>query len=150
MPEAQGAPGRFVGEHGVNDGENGGVKDEETHESRAGAGQSPAGKGGDARPHGQEQNERLTPDRPARTVKEEEALPIEAPSVNMRRSALGALEPNQIGPRGVEQTGWVGEEGGEQEHHDGQPDQARGDEVRGAKKILLQSGCRRGARERIR
>jgi hypothetical protein len=82
-------------------------------------------------------------------VKKEEALPIEAPSVNVRRSALGALEPDQIGPRGVERAGRVGEKGGEQEHPDRQPDQARGDESPGAEKILRAEGAWRGARKEL-
>ena len=81
--------------------------------------------------------------------KKRQAFPIKAPSVNVGRGALGAPEPNQIGPRGVERSVGIGEEGGEKDHGHEHPDHARGHEVRGAKKILLRRRRRAGKRNQF-
>ncbi|OQA00819.1 MAG: hypothetical protein BWY71_00618 [Planctomycetes bacterium ADurb.Bin412] len=118
MQEAQQTPGGLVGNGGVEDGHNEGVKGKETEQMNADIGLcgkdrfAARSKNGQQADEGQNHDESFGPEGAAGFVIVEEQLEVVVPGVDVKVILAGAVQIGGPEAKGIEDAGDMGEEGG--------------------------------------
>src|SRR5947209_18304294 len=107
MPKIEQAPWCFVGQQTIKSGQQKRIKCQESDEAGAGPVQPGAAEAGAGAGGGQQKHHRFSPDWSGGRMKQQQAVEVKMPGMDMRRIAAGPAEPGLISANGIQQTAGI-------------------------------------------